>query len=565
MTNLEMKNYIIAFSLLMILSCERQVLDKQPQDAYNEYDIWSSADLAEKYLNTAYPAVGRWGLGASYPYDVRTMSNQYTDECVYLNSGNGAYTFNTGEISPTNLGRGSEADQWTINYSYIRILNVFLDQIHRLNASEEQTNSLKGQAMFLRAQCYAYLLNFYSWWRGENNGVPLLLEPFELGNDFTVKRNSYEDVVSFIVKELDEAQEFLPLEWDDSNWGRVTKGACMALKSRVLLYAASRLHNPESDLDKWKKASDAAKAVIDLGIYKLYPVENWRDYTQIWLEKNNVETIFARPFNKLNLPARWKDQYFWPNGFNGLTASSPTQQLVDEFEMANGLKITDPRSGYSPAQMYKDRELRFHAAITYNGTVFYGREIEQYLPIEDATNVKPGIDSHQSKVLPGFSSPTGYWIRKFMDESTNFEGERSDSPLVLFRLAEIYLNYAESQWYLGNQSESLEYLNKIRRRVKLPERKSIGDQLLEDIKHERRIELVFENNIRWCDERRWEILPETAAIDPKGIQWYKDDSGNLTHKILQVQDRNYYPKMYNFPIPFSEIQKAPFLNQNPGY
>src|SRR5699024_8233744 len=126
------------------------------------------------------------------------------------------------------------------------------------------------------------------WWEGEHNGVPLITKPFELDSDFSdVKRASYDEVISFIVKELDDITEILPVEWGSDQWGKPTKGAAMALKARQLLYTASKRHNPEGNSQEWQQASDAAKTVIDMGKYTLVePVSTVEDYAQIWLDRN---------------------------------------------------------------------------------------------------------------------------------------------------------------------------------------------------------------------------------------------------------------------------------------
>src|SRR5699024_1573604 len=134
------------------------------------------------------------------------------------------------------------------------------------------------------------------WWEGEHNGVPIITKPFELGDDFNVERASYDDVVNFIVSELDTVAQVLPIEWSDDNWGRVTKGAALALKSEVLLYAASKRHNPQMNKGPWQKAADAAEAVINMNQYQLVQVDDWKGYAQIFLGKN-PEIILARSFD----------------------------------------------------------------------------------------------------------------------------------------------------------------------------------------------------------------------------------------------------------------------------
>lgn len=152
-----------------------------------------------------------------------------------------------------------------------------------------------------------------------------------------------------------------------------------------------------------------------------------------------------------------------------------------------------------------------------------------------------------------------------MDESVDFHVTPAPTPFIIFRLAEIYLNYAEAEYHLGNEDIARKYVNKIRIRAKLPEIQSSGSQLLKDIMHERTIELAFEKDHRWNDVRRWEILDQTASQDFMGMQITKDNGGNLSYQRVVAMERGYDPRMYSLPIPLEEIQKAPELKQNPGY
>jgi hypothetical protein len=176
-----------------------------------------------------------------------------------------------------------------------------------------------------------------------------------------------------------------------------------------------------------------------------------------------------------------------------------------------------------------------------------------------------GLDSPQSKVQGWNVSPTGYWTYKFMNESNDFTKSNSNVPLIVIRLPEIYLNYAEAEWHLGNYDLARKYANKVRTRVQLPPLTSSGNQLLKDIKHERRVELNFDDVgiIRWNDIRRWKILDKVDK-DAKGVFVYKHDDGSLTYKYKVAQKRTYDPKLYSLPIPYDEIKKSN-LTQNPGY
>src|SRR5699024_3976179 len=215
-------------------------------------------NLAKNYLNSVYQGIGRWGISDNNP---ATMPSSATDQAMQRGD-HGIWIFNRGNITASDFGN---FNKWEQNYESIRKCNIVLENIDEVpNATQDEVQLMKAHVRFIRAKSYADLINWYSWWEGEHNGVPIITKPFELGDDFNVERASYDDVVNFIVSELDTVAQVLPIEWSDDNWGRVTKGAALALKSEVLLYAASKRHNPQMNKGPWQKAADAAEAVINM-------------------------------------------------------------------------------------------------------------------------------------------------------------------------------------------------------------------------------------------------------------------------------------------------------------
>jgi starch-binding outer membrane protein, SusD/RagB family len=196
--------------------------------------------------------------------------------------------------------------------------------------------------------------------------------------------------------------------------------------------------------------------------------------------------------------------------------------------------------------------------------MYRGREAK-FFYAEEGSSVLPGIDSRESSIRSDMSSPTGYTLYKYMDESIDMRTTSSSVPWIIFRLAEAYLNYAEAQFHLGNEGVAREYVNKVRARANMPDIISTGNKLLEDIRHERRIELVFENYHRFCDVRRWEIVDKIMGKDVGQMKIFKNDDGNLRYERGIYRERTFHPKSYNFPIPLSEIEKAPWLKQNSCY
>jgi starch-binding outer membrane protein, SusD/RagB family len=573
-----MKSYriilIIVMGLFLFSSCEDQVLDKEPRGSFSENDIWADFELAKMYAWGAYKALGAWGIGS---HSVSTSTLQdisgATDLAVGKHGSEAFETYMRGEI---NADDNPFSQLWTSHFDKLKDVNVFLANIDNVEGDEEEKSRLKGEMRFIRAYIYHELANIFG-------GVPLIKQPFTLEDDFNVGRDSYQDVVDFIVTELDEVINLVPETVPSEEWGRITKGAARALKSRTLLYAASKLHDPGTqpsgplydytNADKWKNASDAAKAVLDMSQYSLVQVDDYKDYGDIFLHNNN-EIILAKAHNpEFNHGAsEYPDQLYRPSGYAaGWSTIQPTQNFVDDFQMEDGLSIEEsPLYSHTVEGMYANRELRFYANIFYNGASFdppliTPREgkVQYYLP-----GGLDGLDGPQS----WNATQTGYNQRKYTDESYDGSlGKKSTTPFIYFRLAEFYLNYAEAQFHLGNEDVARQYVNMIRDRVHLPPITTSGQDLLDDIRHERKIELCFEHH-RFYDARRWMIAEDVFGEDGIAIEWqYKnaqgelDINGELTFRYFVFSDRSWSDRMYWIPIPRSEIQKADNLEQNWNY
>jgi hypothetical protein len=469
-----------------------------------------------------------------------------SDECFSKFNYESVNRINTGAVTPDNIA----LDSWTVDYNYIRELNVFFSKIDGVAGDQAKKDRLKGEATFLRAYCYFDLASKYG-------GIPLITKVYNsTDKDFTVKRSTYEEAVKFIVDELDKAATLLPSSFTGNDVGRATKGAALALKSRMLLYAASPLWNPGNDQSKWQAAADAAKAVIDLSLYTLY--QN-TDYHSLFITTDNAEVILSYHQNAQKYQS-YSDIHLSPNGYHGWSAYTPTQHIVDQFEMKNGKRITDAGSGYSLQNPYADRDPRFYADIIYNGGQFRDRPAEFFVG---------GKDSPQSAIENWNASLTGYNWKKYNDESydLNTQAVGSKTAFIIFRLSEIYLNYAEALNALGNDGNARIYLNLIRSRtgVGMPAVTDAGTVLRDKIRHEREVEFCLEGN-RFFDVRRWKIAEFTDNKPAMGIKIVKNTDGSFTYDYsLKVQTRKFLaPQHYLFPIPKYELDKVK-LDQNPGY
>jgi hypothetical protein len=562
------KIFIILFSLFILIAtgCEEKVLDKEPRTTFSEKDVWKDMSLIKKFVASTYNGLGNWGIGFQTWNGSQALPGTGTD-MAYANWDWGQRILNKGNISPESMEPwgSSWSNIWPEKYEYIRKCNIFLTRIGDVEADQAEKDVLKGEVKYLRARYYYDLIRYFG-------GVPLITEVFELDDEFMTPRTPYEEIVGWIVKELDEARKLVPEQRSADNWGKVNKGACLALKSNLLLYANSKLHDPGTDpsgplydytKDTWQQVLDAAKAVIDMPQYSLQQVDDWEDYNEIFLGPNS-EIIFAKPYHPEYGAIYERLEYVNnSNGFNGWGNNVPIQNLVDAFEMDNGKMINEAGSGYdpSPETIYENRDPRFYADILYQGSEYRGRDMEYYLP--------GGLDSKDGPE-PWNASKTGYNLRKFLDESLEFKVDRGDTPWIYLRLAEMYLNCAEAHYNMGNEAQARQYLNTIRNRVNMPDVNTSGEALFRDIQHERRIELCFEHH-RFFDVRRWMIADSTDSEDAIGITWKKvdqngelDPEGELTYEYHTTQERFFYDRMYYLPIPISEINKSD-MKQNVGY
>lgn len=534
---------ILVVFAMMLFSCKKDILDTPPLNLASETLVWSNADVAENFINEKYKVLPHFYLFTSIPSHLGYSAA--SDECFSKFNYENVSRITKGALTPDNLA----LDSWTTDYNYIRELNVFFSKIDGVKGDQAKKDRLKGEALFLRAYSYFDLVSKYG-------GVPIITKVYTADDrDFSVKRSSFDEVTKFITSELDQAAALLPLEYSGINVGRATKGAALALKSRLLLYAASPLWNGANDSGKWKAAADAAKAVIDLNKYSLFE----GDYHNLFIIPDHSEVILSYHQNAQKYQS-YSDIYLSPNGYHGWSAYTPTQHIVDQFEMDNGKMITENGSGYNLQAPYINRDPRFYANIIYNGGQFRDRPAEFF---------NGGKDSQQSPIENWNASQTGYNWKKYNDESydLNTQAVGSKTAFIIFRLSEIYLNYAEALNAMGNDGEAITWLNKIRQRkgVEMPAVNAAGNDLRDKIRHEREVELCLEGS-RFFDVRRWKIAEVTDNLPAKGIKITKNNDGSFTYDYnLIVEPRKFIaPQHYVFPIPKYELDKIK-LDQNIGY
>lgn len=547
-----MKQIFLGFclSMLVLTACEEDYLSFDYNEGpVSESEVWSSDRLSRGFLNTCYN-----GLDDRYDLGRGAMLSMGSDEAVCSDLNSSVNIINNGTWGPLHTFDG----QYTSLYSNIRATNIFLEKApDSFIFPSTDIPKLRGEAFFLRAFYHFELFKRYG-------RIVLATRSFALEDNLNLPRNSVEEVVAQIVSDCDSAAHHIEAawtnDWDNANKGRATKAAALALKSRVLLYAASAFYNPGNDMAKWQAAADAAKAVIDMNHHGLLPNTDLKDLWNYTNSKTryNKEVIFATTARNTNSI----ESNNAPIGFTGgLGRTNPTQDLVDAFEMSNGKAITDPTSGYDAAKPYANRDPRLNLFIVFNGATFktgsLSRAVETFEGGKDnlATNVN--------------STKTGYYMRKFLSEGASFNVTGSASirkPWVLFRYAEILLNYAEAlNEASGPTQEVYDAVNAVRTRVKMPALPAglSQSEMRARIHNERRVELCFEEH-RFFDVRRWKLGESLFNNPVRGMKITKDGT-SLTYTPFIVENRIFESRNYLFPIPQSEVYRAPQLGQNQGY
>jgi len=550
------KNIIIGAAGIGILgaACNRDFLNTKPLNQIPSDVTWKDAGLSNAFVTDIYNGLGNGGF---FEQQLSSLS----DEAVFVHPGRNINVVNEGTLNPSNTGWADNTYEWTSMYNRIRTCNVALENLRTATFTDTVLNHrLQGEAHFLRAYYYHQLVRYYG-------GVPLVTKTYGLNEDYTVARNTWAESVNFIVADCDSAASLLTGKHMDR--GRASALAALALKARILLYAASDLHdlatarvsvsvldtfkNAEllcykdgNRADRWTAAKNAALAVLTAGHgYKLdlgavaTPDEARNYYTSIAMGGgSNAPGIDKSASTELIFERDWSSQLVTggpgtdgtsvgldngPNGYHNWAGNVPIQQLVDDYEMMDGSKFdwTKPAMAAAP---YKDRDPRLYATILFDGADWKPRaaitsnpdpvnqiQAGQY-ETAPGSALMPGLDTRNSPVENWNASWTGYYQRKFIDPDPAVvdNNTRQYVPWPILRYTEAVLNYVEACIELHEDAEALLWLNKIRYRAGMPMITVTGDELKAEYRNERRVELAFEEH-RYHDARRWLIAPTTLG------------------------------------------------------
>lgn len=586
-----MKTNIIALSVIAalgLISCNKQ-LDLPSDGRITMDQVFSDYNRTRGYLNSCY------GYCPAPDMDRASFSDE-AEDADDVTSGSKFNMWYAGNLTPTNYADYSaDGSPWPKLYQGIYKCNTFLQNIRTATAyaSDEEKAGWTAQAHTLRALYYLQLIKRYG-------GVPIIDQPLGVDHDFSKDtRASFSDVVKFIVSDCDSALAVpntqLGFSWNiyDNQFGIMSRAVAYAIKSEAVMYAASPLwqDGTYSWADATQVTAEALFQCLDNG-YELFNVTPAADiaqnaYALYFITSSNdkravdKETIYQAG-NTMNV---WRDAGLPTTPAMEKAGPCPTQDLVDSYEMANGQApitgyadasklnpIVNPASGYDENDPYAERDPRFYASIYYNGAI---RNLDQPSgeKVETYSNGNEGISSLNTK-----HTRTGYYLRKFNNYKSG-QNNNADGAIRLFRLAELYLNFAECAYQSGGPDVAVslsghtmtarEAVDFVRARAGMPDF-PLGmskEDFEKKYRNERRVEFAFEEQ-RFFDVRRWKILDQTDQF-VTGMKITKSGT-NLTYSRFKFTDRNCASDKYlMYPIDQNEANKIIGLSgnnwQNPGW
>lgn len=554
-----MKTRYIALAILaaaLTVSCDK-FLD-------TSLDLNSSGETVETNRGTIWSFANAFYSPIIYGYGVLdgNLFAAASDEAQQTAASSNALFFNKGMLN------ASVNPMWTYYnncYEGIRAANFFLDyvadgkgvallQLNRNLITDAASyardlaslNWYIAEAHVARAYYYSELIKMYG-------GVPIVEQTQQQSGGALVERSSYDACVEYIVKEIDGWKDQLALNWDADNTreGRFTLGAALAIKARTLLYAASPLHNPSNDRAKWVRAAEAANELIS-NTNLSYTLDG--DYEALFRGGNSLSSKEA-----IYIVRRAANNTMETNNYpiatsGGKSGVCPTENLVSAYEW-----IGEP----DPADPYANRDPRLAASVVTNGSTWNGRVIAQGAGETD-------------DMARANASKTGYYLKKFLTDGLNLtQGQTAQHNWIAYRYAEVLLNYAEAvneAWGpttvpAGFPMSAAEALQQVRNRasVSLPAvAAGTVDSFRKAVKHERQVELAFEDHRYW-DLLRWKDAMTVLNQPVQGVKVTR--TGNTySYRVVDVADRTFAARNYYLPLMRSEIENAAgTLEQNPGY
>ncbi|MDR1896630.1 MAG: RagB/SusD family nutrient uptake outer membrane protein [Prevotellaceae bacterium] len=596
------KIYLILFitCFAWVFSACEDFLDITPNDRIADSGVWDNANSIKLYINDVYQSIN----GPLYIWSSRnSRDNIGGAPAIFDNFMTGDLWYNGGNLYTYSQWNKSSSlgalIRWTDCYTNIRKINNAIEGLNNATVlSQENKERYLGDMYFWRAMLYYELFRFY--------GKTPIIDHAQNRHEEEIfnARDKETDVVDFIISDFEKAITYLPKDIPSTELGRATKGAAIGMLSTAYLYFAGVMPDitGEEAREYFKKAYETADILISgelkdkYGLFGKDATDKAEAYHSLFLAANeyNEEVIFDIQFTDdgvgvTGVERRGHDLMgvshpgsFGENtdgSYGGWGRNAPTQNLVDEFRMADGSPF-DWNNPAHAANPYENREPRFYASILYNGVSWRGDVLYSSIdkPEYNAGRNQYRIVANPIKRGTNSYTMTGYYLKKLIDPSkrggtpnryTPFEG--SDQNLIVLRYAEILLTYAEAKnEYSGPDASVYEALNAVRNRGGLPSVSGLGQpELQELIRTERHIELCFENK-RYFDIMRWRKGPEIIGQNVYGIDInYTLVNGlpvaNYTKVSLTAKSFE-APKNYLMPVPDAVTGRNPILlPNNPGW
>lgn len=514
-------NKIITTLLIssVLFSCTNDLLDKTPKDRLSPSTFYQNETQCKMALMGIYNAI-QPNATPTHFYQFEFMSDNGYCQAAWQGSNEvGSWSTNSTSWAPY--------AKWTLDYAIISRANEFLQDIVSAPVGDEVKAQMEGEAKFLRGYAYSDLITYFG-------DVPLITEVLSL-SDAYVSRTAKNEVFNQIIKDFDDAVSVLPTSYSGSEVGRATKGAALAYKAKILLYN-----------QKWADAAQAAKAVIELGVYNLYP-----NYADLFTEahEDNIEVVFDIQYTTSQTQP-WPAEPFVLGTWQ---TSNITADMINSYYMTNGKPITDPTSGYNDQDPYTNRDPRLDATVVLPGTK-YGAAT--FIPASYAE-------------YPCGAKPRKYAEYNVADVNT------STLNTILLRYADICLMRAEALVESGSTDQEIyDLVDKVRARVGMPSVESVEgtglsqSQLRSIIRHERRVEFCMEGT-RYADMLRWQdqsLVHDVYGYDKSKLSDPTDPAKWIFSQI-KIAPRTFdAAKGWLWPVPQADIDiNKNLLPQNSGY
>ena len=604
--------YLLLMVFLVVTSCQDDILDKQPKDIITDATVWSDPTLIDAFLTMQYSLttvmenetgtyIESWGAGSPVDgaWDIYQSEHGYGPLAInnIADEGKGGWEIigTSGYKAGGLNSNGGLLEWWEYPYYIIRNLNQFIERVPNSPIDAALAKKKVAEARFLRAFNYFSMVKRYG-------GVPLITKEQQLDDpkeELYPARNSEQEIYDFIISEIDAIANDLPV---NQTIGRPSKWAALTLKSRAALYAGSiaqfgavqlngKLGIAQSQATSYyQKAYDASLQVINSGVYQLYnnDADKVKNFRNIFMVKKNSEVIFAKQHNFVDAlgggGATWSYDFVQrpkPHAWNGGMGNEPYLEMAEEFEYNDGTSGKLDRTViqnklWSIDELWGKKDPRFFATLYTMETPWRGGMVDFHkgLITPDGKILDSGSDAYQGvaawgnqNMWGGGDFGTGFGVMKLLDEQVGIGGTWSNSgtDYIVFRYAEVLLNFAEAAFELGKSGDALNAVNQIRSRAGIAALTSVNR---EKIRHERKVELAFEGHRYW-DLRRWRTAKTSLTGTFSGLRYILDYTtrkyklqvlDNIDGRPAMFNDQNYY-----FPISLKRTGANKNLVENPGY